>query len=117
MRKLFKRLGYLILVGIGIYLLLVFFIIPFAAKLDKPVKWNKIPFSQARTIVHEYLGSPDSSGVKDVWYRKSTYGMYKLEVYYNAMSNASKYRMFFSYKYDLFYEYQLLESSYANETE
>lgn len=115
MRKWVRRLLITLLAGVGLYLLLVFVFMPLGARLNKPYKWNNIPFGQSRDLVHDYLGTPDSIGRRDIWFVSRANGKYRLEVYYDGLTRANGYRIYFDYKKDIFRNYYLIESSVAAE--
>lgn len=115
MRKWGRRLLITLLAAAGFYLLVVFVFMPIGARLNKPYRWKNIPFGQSRDLVHEYLGTPDSIGRRDIWFVSRGNGKYRLEVYYDALTRANGYRVFFNYNKDVFRNYYLIESSDAAE--
>jgi hypothetical protein len=115
MSKWSKRVLYTVLAAIGFYFLVIFIFMPIGARLNKPYKWKTLPFGQSRQLVHNYLGTPDSIGLRDVWFVTRGNGKYRLEVYYNGFTQADGYRLFFSYDKDIFRDYYLIESSFVSE--
>lgn len=91
---------------IGLLIAVIFFIIPKAAAISLPYKWNRIPVDQKREIVLQYLGKPEKPSISagDEWLATRENGAYVLTVFYNSDSVATNYKLIFNYKLGFFHK-------------
>ena len=113
MRKaLFILIG-LLVVATGLYLLLFEWVVPKAASLTVPGRWNMIPLRQTKDIVHNYLGEPfrqDANDGSEEWSGGSKGKMYFLRVYYVSDTLAAGYSIHYQYKNFLVSKNYLVDS-------
>ena len=105
--------GWVILLCISLFVFIsaVYFIIPKAAAITLPFRWNSIPLQQKRALVLQYFGRPADSSVTftDKWVAQRNNGAYILKIHYNADSLADGYKLYFDYKLYFFEKEYLLE--------
>jgi hypothetical protein len=101
MRKWLIIIGLLLLLFVAGYFAVFKFMVPKVAASFMPVKWQNIPLGQKRTVLLEYLGTPDSSiSNNDHWQQKiNEMKKYVLDVKYNEDSVAVVYNI--NYEVDL----------------
>jgi len=90
----------------------LYFIIPKAAAITLPFRWNRVPLQQKRPVVLQYFGNPADSSVRltDKWVAPRNNGTYVLVIKYSADSLAQGYQLYFNYKwYFLEKDYLLFE--------
>ena len=89
---------------VGLLIAVIFFIIPKAAAISLPYKWNRIPVDQKRFVVHQYLGKPEKENISagDKWFSSRENGAYVLTVFYDKDSLATNYKLVFNYKLGFF---------------
>jgi hypothetical protein len=93
----------LILLLAGLYFFILGWVVPKAATLTVPGRWNMIPLRQPRTIVRDYLGEPSvpnysTDSLLDEWAGGSKGKMYFLKIRYAADSTAVEYSIHYKYK-------------------
>jgi hypothetical protein len=103
-KKLVVRVLAIIAIMVSLWLIYFEAIVPFAAKMNIPYRWQHIPLGQKRMAVHEFLGSPISNSnswdIKgDEWSKRSNKNFVFLNVGYNADTVARRYRIGFVYNY------------------
>ncbi len=106
--------GFLILLCAfaAVFILTVYFLIPKAASLTLPYRWNSIPLEQTRGVVLQYLGRPEDTSIAytDQWIARRDNGEYVLKINYSKDSVAANYKLYFDYKLYFFHkEYLLVE--------
>lgn len=99
-KKLVVRVIAIIAVLACMWLIYFEAIVPFAAKVNIPYRWQNIPLGQKRMVVHEYLGKPLAEGVKgDEWNQRKNKNSIFLNISYNSDTTAKRYRIGFVYNY------------------
>ncbi len=106
--------GWVILVFaiLAVCLTAVYFIIPKAAAITLPFRWNSIPLDQKRDFVHQYFGQPADSlseAFTDKWLAQRNNGQYVLKIHYTKDSISDGYKLFFNYKLSFFTKEYLLQ--------
>jgi len=96
----------LFIILIGLVATVLFFVIPKAAAISLPYKWNHIPIDQKRVFVHQYLGKPEKDNMSngDEYTAGRTNGTYVLTIFYNKDSVATNYNLVFNYKLGFFHK-------------
>ena len=108
-----RTTGWVILLSVGvvIFVTAIYVVIPKAAGISLPFRWNSIPLQQKRTLVLQYFGTPADSTVAltDKWVAKRSNGEYVLKMRYTQDSVADSYQLYFDYKLFFFTKEYLLE--------
>jgi len=104
----------LLVAMLAICITAIYFIIPKAAAISPPFRWNQIPLDENRVLVHQYFGMPvdTSEASTDKWIATRDNGAYILKIHYTKDSIADSYKLYFDYKlYFIKKEYLLKEQS------
>jgi len=112
MKKNIRGWVILVLASLVICLTAVYFIIPKAAAITLPFRWNSIPMDQKRELVHQYFGQPADSTSEpftDKWLAQRNNGQYVLKIHYTKDSIVEGYKLFFDYKLSFFTKEYLLQ--------
>jgi hypothetical protein len=111
MKKSTAKWFVLLFVCIAVFVTAVYFIIPKAASLTLPFRWNAVPVGQKQTIVRQYFGRPADTSVAftDKWIAARKNGEYILQVHYAADSLADGYKLLFNYRLYFFHKQYVLK--------
>ena len=97
-------LFFLLMIGFLLTITVITFsyIVPKAAALATPHKWNRIPIGQTQETSYEYFGTPsDSIRSKnekvDIWNNGSKDRMYTLKLYYEKDSIVSRFAIYYHF--------------------
>jgi hypothetical protein len=103
MRKLFWLILVLVLLMGALYFFLFNWVVPKAASLTVPGRWNRLPIKQPKSIVHDYLGQPTvfpltGDTAWEGWTGGSKGKSYLLKIYYVTDSIAGAYSIHYQYR-------------------
>jgi hypothetical protein len=89
----------------------VYFIIPKAAGLSLPFRWNSIPLQQKRELVLQYFGKPadSSEAYIDQWVAQRDNGAYILKIHYDKDSLSDSYKLYYDYRLYFIHNQYLLK--------
>lgn len=119
MSSLKNKQPFLIAIGVAVAatcLLAWYFIIPKAAAINLPYRWEQIPLGQKRVIAERFLGKAthsDSTALLikgEEWIAHRTNGNYCLTIYYNQDTIADAYRLTFDYQLGFLHKRYLLKA-------
>ncbi len=105
-----KGLLILVFAAAVICCVIVFVIIPKAAAITLPYRWDNIPLRQPRSIIIQYLGKPSDSlaGLTDTWIAKRNQSDYELRLTYTTDTVSTSYKLYFNYHLGFFHKQYLL---------
>jgi hypothetical protein len=95
MKKWLIIIAVLLVILIGAYLAIFKMAVPKAAEAFIPLKWQNIPLGQSKTVVHHYLGEPDTVvNGKEYWEQHlNSAKKYVLDVEYLKDTISGSYRV------------------------
>jgi hypothetical protein len=109
MKKGWNRIILLLAALMAIACLCIFVLIPKAANLTLPYRWNRIPLGEKRDITHQFFGKPaDTAPQSDTWKAERDNGYYLLHIDFDKDSVAQQYHLYFHYKLGFFNKEYLL---------
>lgn len=82
----------------GIWLFLFSWLVPKMSYAAIPQKWKHLPVMQSRSILHNYLGTPEEQSDtknKETWLAGSADKLYRLQVYYLNDSLVGNYAVYY----------------------
>jgi hypothetical protein len=101
----------LLLLGGG-YLLIFNWLVPKTAAFTVPMRWNRVPLRESKTIAHGYFGEPALTGPKsETWIAGTRTKEYQLHIYYVNDSVIAAYSIYYWYKSRLVLRNYLLDSA------
>lgn len=111
MKKAIRGWLILLFIALVVFITALYFIIPKAAALTLPFRWNSVPLEQKRALVLQYFGRPADSSVAfmDKWVAQRDNGDYILTVHYTKDSVAEGYKLYFNYRLYFFHTQYLLQ--------
>lgn len=111
MKKSIKGWAVLVFISLAVCITAVYFIIPKAAGISLPFRWNHVPLDQKRQVVLQYFGQPadSSAALTDTWFAQRNNGNYQLVIHYNKDTVATGYQLYFNYKLYFFTKQYLLQ--------
>ncbi len=117
MKKSVKGWVVLLCASMVFFITSVYFIIPKAAAITLPFRWNRVPLQQKRALVLQYFGTPADSSVRltDKWVAPRNNGTYVLKINYSNDSIAQGYRLYYDYKWYFLEKEYLLSQDEGDE--